>query len=297
MFDYIIQKVLLNYNRYCNSLQILDKYMRQMISSLYCYSTLDSIITNKGKRIRSILALDFYCKYNSNISDLLYKILALIELTHFGSLLHDDVIDDNNYRRNQASFKYLYGIKQSILTGDYLLIKVFDLFLNTVLNNTVSNKYLLNQFIKACTSTAYGACVEQQLNLDSNLQDYIKVAGLKTGSLFKFACLAGSALSNTEFDNVKYASIYGMYFGIIYQVQNDLNDYKCNTYQESEDYTQSNITFPIILINRYIQNIKHIFKHKSQYNYELIKSIIVTKKFNEISLQVLQKYLECLTNT
>ena len=124
-----ILKKITNKQNIDNDIQNVNQCISSLISDIYFYDKIQYLINNKGKRIRSILSLYYYYRYynkNSYNIEELYNILAIVELTHFASLLHDDVIDNSTSRRYEKSFNYLYGNKNSILIGDYLLISVFN---------------------------------------------------------------------------------------------------------------------------------------------------------------------------
>lgn len=287
----------------------IDEFINKLILDLYFYNKINYLINNKGKHTRTLLSLQYYYKYKTNNSyniNILYKIISIVELTHFASLLHDDVIDNSKYRREEYSFNYLYGNKNSILIGDYLLINNFNKLLR-ILDKEQYSKYIINQFIKSSIDTVYGAYLENNLNnsidsvlsnnsnIKSIIENYIRIAKLKTGSLFKFSCISGCILSNTDFNNVKQAASFGLVFGIIYQIQNDLNDYKYSNYKESEDYMQGNITFPIIILQS-ITDIRQIFYNKSNTNFNKIKELINTNQFKDTLNYIINKYINKILN-
>lgn len=294
----ILSKIIVEKNINGDIIQVSES-LNLMLSNLYCYDQIKYLINNKGKHLRPILALHYFYKYKLNNSydvNELYKILAIVEITHFASLLHDDVIDNSKTRRFEHSLNYLYGNKNSILIGDYLLVNSFNNLIKT-LNNRCYGKYIIDQFIKASSNTAYGAYLENKVSSieEYSIDNYIKIARLKTGALFKFSCISGCVLSNTNFDNIKQAANFGLVFGIIYQIQNDLDDYKCSNYEDSEDYIQSNITFPIIIL-QYFTNINKIFYNKNQKNFDKIKKIMNTVEFKNKLNNVVKKYLIFVKN-
>ncbi len=322
--NYILCDII-NENNFKHDIVNINKYINELILTIYHYNKIKYLVNNKGKRLRSLLALYCYYKYTNrnsyNINEL-YKILAVVELTHFASLLHDDVIDNNNHRRNEKSLNYKYGNKNSILMGDYILIKNFN-YLLQILNNKDYNKYITNQFLKASIDTVYGVSLENSFRFENifnnlyknnntyyikhnniknnqiiNLQNIfentslcIKISKLKTGSLFKFSCIIGSILSNTTFNYVKQSALFGLLFGIIYQIQDDINDYKyCDNYTQSEDYMQNNITLPIIILHS-LFNIERLFYNKNQANFNKIQVLINTKKFQDTTNIIMKPYI------
>lgn len=289
----ILNKIKVKENINKDIIQVSES-LTSMLSDLYCYDKIEYLVNNKGKHIRTILSLYCFYKYkSSNSYDIseLYNILAIVEITHFASLLHDDVIDNSKTRRFESSLNYLYGNKNSILIGDYLLVNSFNNLIK-ILNNKYYSKYIIDQFIKANSNTVYGAYLENRTsNINKcNINNYIKIAKLKTGSLFKFSCISGCILSNTIFNNVKQSSNFGSIFGIIYQMQNDLDDYKYINYEDSEDYMQSNITFPIIILQNFI-NINEVFYNKNQTNFDKIKKMMNTIEFKNKVNNIVKKYL------
>ena len=277
--DSILNKNIL----YSNELIKINEYIKDILSKIDIPNDMYQIIVNSGKRIRSLLAVDIYYRYNRSIPEYLYKVLALVELVHFGSLLHDDVIDQNNIRRMRQSCYCIHGAKQSILLGDYLLAKIFGEISKLPV-------FVVKRFINIASSTAHGACLEQRLKTSSSFQDYIKVISLKTASLFQFSATIG--LWNT--DNVVKIGTYATCFGIVYQVQNDLNSYYCNVFTDSEDYMQDNITLPLIIL---FPKYAYLFRDKNQRNFDCIKDLCHSTSFQHSVFSKMSRYLKCLTNS
>ena len=286
MFHYLIK---IN-NKYNKQLKILDFYILQLVD----YFKIPNIVelVRRGKRIRSRISFDIYYQnnLNNNNTDInieMYKTLALLELTHLSSLLHDDVIDNNKTRRNTSSLFSIYGAKKSILTGDYLLINIFNEALKLP-------EKLFKNFIKYSKSTAYGAILEQQLTINSTINDYFKVVWLKTSSFFIFATLCGLFFANAPLETLKCNLRKSICFGIIFQIQNDLDEYKKYNFIENEDYINSNITFPIIILRLINLKYEKFFLEKSQNNYIKIQSIINSLNFCNLANTICAKYINII---
>ncbi len=285
MFSELIKLVLDKKTTYHTDLNIINNYIEKILFKTKIQNDICQIIMSSGKRIRSLFALDIYYQYYKIIPIHIYKILALVELIHFGSLLHDDVIDKNNVRRGKRSVYNLYGSKKTILLGDYLLIKIFN-----EITKSHFDQCIIDRFIKTASAIAYGACFEQNLNTTCCFKDYIKTVSLKTSSLFRFASTIG--LRNLE--NISKIGIYATCFGIIYQVQNDLDDYNIEIFENSEDYIQNNVTYPFIkLSSKHLQ----LFINKNQDNFLQIKKFIQSEEFKRQAIFDLSKYLKRLTNS
>lgn len=263
----------------------INHYIFDILSNINIPSYVLDIILHTGKRIRTLLALEIYYRYHRTVPKNLYKILALVELIHFASLLHDDVIDNGTVRRGKSSVYKVYGAKKTILLGDYLLAKIFS-----EISKLPTEKYVIDRFIKVATDTAYGAYLEQNLLPSATLQDYIKMVSMKTASLFQFATTVGI----WHLDNVPKIGTFATCFGIIYQVQNDINDYRHQAFHDSEDYMQGNITYPVIVLYKKYSD---LFTNKNQQNFATIQGIIQSKTFKQRSYSQLFPYLKRLTDT
>lgn len=283
----VIDKILAKRPQYSEELNIVDLYIEHFISKDCNIQFASNFIVGKGKRIRSILYFHFWNNDHDISEDIKYKTIALIEVIHFASLLHDDVVDNNTVRRNEDSFMVKYGKKISILVGDLLISKVINEFLKL----HYQDRIVVNQFLKACSSTAYGGYLEQTLDKESTLDQYIRASSLKTGSLFKLCCFLGTYLSTSDFAKAKKLATYGLCFGIIFQTQNDINCYKFRKFESSEDYTQGTITFPVIVLRDHFEVKQEQLICPNQKNYEKIQTMIDTDDFSDITKFILSKYV------
>lgn len=290
MFSIEIDKILSKKSIVENDLLNEEIYLSEFIKMSPQGALISPFIIGKGKRVRSILYFYFLNKFsNKHIDDdIKYKSIALLEILHFASIIHDDIVDNNFNRRNKESFFKKYGKKQSILIGDYILIKTLNEFLK--LNH--ANKIVQNLFVKSCQSTAYGAILEQILTDQSTISDYLKVASLKTSPFFKISCFLGSYFGSQNFETSKKAAIFGICFGVLFQVQNDINCYKFKNFEESEDYVQKNMTLPIFIIRDYMGYNINQFNKTSHDGYQFIKNLIFSENFEKILKRLLKKYID-----
>jgi geranylgeranyl pyrophosphate synthase len=221
-----------------------------------------------------------------------HETAALIETIHNASIMHDDVIDNNFIRRNTNSFLKTHGYKESILIGDFIIIESIKRFLNLHTKDKFAKKY----FLKECRNTAYGALLEQKLNKSNTvfeIGECIKMMAFKTSPLFKLSCLLGAHLTEQPFSLCKKAAMFGVYFGIIFQAQNDINSYQFVEYHESEDYMQKNITLPIIILcNNFGFSLENFKKNTNQKDYLTIKKNIFTVSFEKRLNHHLQNYID-----
>ena len=281
MFSELINRVISKGNS--EDLAKLENSISDFLESNHYFSVIEPFILGKGKRIRSIL---YFLNWNSDNSSLKkYKTAAMIEMIHFASILHDDVIDNNFSRRNGNSFLKEQGKRNSILFGDLLLVKA----INELLKIHSDESLVKNFCMRECSAMAYGAVSERMLSDKSSLDDCLKVASLKTGALFKLSCFLGEYLSSGDFDKAKSAAIFGLCFGTIFQIQNDFDSYKSPIFSESEDFVQKNITSPILILRDFFDFDLERFFNSNQENYESIKQIIHSARFRNVTSGILKK--------
>lgn len=261
MFRNLIQNVL-------EKRQIYQEYLNKVIEYLKLISEGEKL--PQGKLIRPII---FFMQSSGEITDKHCETAAIIELIHTASIIHDDIIDSNKTRRGVSSLFALYGRKMSIIKGDFLLISAFKQFMKLFQYDDFAVKY----FMRECYSTAYGAILEQQLNQSDNpnMREYIRVASLKTGAMFKLSAILGAYTSGKTFKECVKAAMYGLHFGTIFQIQNDIDSYIPSNFADSEDYVQKNITLPIVMMySKKLLNINEYKSHTDQVQYELIRKFI-----------------------
>ncbi|MDR1609852.1 MAG: polyprenyl synthetase family protein [Holosporales bacterium] len=287
MFTEIIDQLLLKKTSFGPELETLDHYIAGLIALHDGLQQLGPRIIGKGKRIRSILYLAIWNKTCCLSEELKFKTIAILEIIHFASLLHDDVIDGHVVRRGEPSFAGNHGDKTSILMGDLTVIKMITEFMHLHHDCDI----IKNLFLRECSSTAYGAILEQRLHIESPLSEYVRCASLKTGSLFKLACFLGSYISVGDFNLAREMAILGLCVGIIFQLQNDIDGYGSTKFEDSEDYIMKHITFPIVIVRDYFGVDAQKLFVPQQSNYEVIRSTIHSAKFRDIAEYVMGKYL------
>lgn len=177
-------------------------------------NSLSDFIISGSKFIRSKLAILYLKSQNIEIKNEINKVLAAGEIIHNASLLHDDVIDNAETRRNFETFAKKFNSKVSILAGDYLLAQAIEKILS------LNNLEILEKF-KNCTKRMTEAEIKQFFLrgvLPSN-QEYLEICKGKTASLFSIMLETTSELSGLD---GKIANFFGEIFGICFQIKNDL---------------------------------------------------------------------------
>ena len=146
---------------------------------------------------------------------------SAIELLHTESVIHDDIIDEENLRRGKPSFHVKYGYNSSILTADFVL----GIILN--IGSKINSPKISAELSKAATKMSEGEMMEIMLAKDPRLKedDYIKVVEHKTASLFEAAAKIGAILGFGLEEEIRAMGSFGHLLGIAYQIHDDLLDW------------------------------------------------------------------------
>ncbi|MDW0330419.1 MAG: polyprenyl synthetase family protein [Nitrososphaeraceae archaeon] len=180
-----------------------------------------------GKRIRPLIlvlsAETILANKHSNtdITEDMFLASCAIELLHTQSVIHDDIIDKQDYRRGKPSFHIKYGYNSSILTADFVLGIILSIC--TKINNAKVSAELSTAAIKM----SEGEMMEIKLTKDPYLKedDYIKVVEHKTASLFEAASKIGSLLGGGTDEEICAMGSFGHLLGIAYQIHDDIMDW------------------------------------------------------------------------
>lgn len=181
-----------------------------------------------GKRIRPLILVLSSESVNADkkegIGDKredIFLASSAIELLHTESVIHDDIIDEENLRRGKPSFHVKYGYNSSILTADFVL----GIILN--IGSKIDSPKISAELSKAATKMSEGEMMEIMLAKDPRLKedDYIKVVEHKTASLFEAAAKIGAILGFGLEDEIRAMGSFGHLLGIAYQIHDDLLDW------------------------------------------------------------------------
>ena len=241
----------------------------------------------KGKQLRPVMCLLSSKMINKNYSKLKSDIYmsAALEFIHAATLLHDDVIDKGTIRRGQKSINEIWNNKFSVLLGDFMFSKSFQLM--TQGKSLKAMEHLSEVSSKISEGEFLQLSNENNVNLKSS--EYIKIISLKTAELFGAAMKVPAVLTgkkNQEIDNLYKL---GINFGIIFQIIDDTLDYfgDRNTGKKiGKDFIEGKITLPIILLLKKVSKndaikIKKVF-NKNIRNQKDLKFISSQLEKNEI---------------
>ncbi|MFH1823729.1 MAG: polyprenyl synthetase family protein [Candidatus Firestonebacteria bacterium] len=175
---------------------------------------------NKGKYLRPALVLLSGKIVNGRdklINDKLISLSSAVEMIHNASLIHDDIIDDDESRREVLSLNKKFGNHMAMMIGDMLYTRAFLLLANNCNEKTL--RIVANCVEKMC----YGE-IKEITKDNLNLMEYLEIIKCKTASFMSACCEAGAIISGGDEEIVKSMRNYGLNFGIAYQLRDDYLD-------------------------------------------------------------------------
>ena len=206
----------------------------------------EHLVEAGGKRLRPLLtiAAAHVCDYQGQHH---YKLAAAVEFIHSATLLHDDVVDASTKRRGRKTANLIWGNAPSILVGDFLFARAFNLMVET------GSLEALGILSKASSVIAEGEV--QQLaglrDVDMNIQTYMHVIGAKTAALFSAATEVAPVLAGRSSKHRTALKTYGQELGLAFQLVDDALDYGgfelALGKSVGDDFREGKMTLPVII--------------------------------------------------
>lgn len=203
------------------------------------------IVGNGGKRLRPMLLL-LAAKALGGVSSKHLIMAAVIEFIHTATLLHDDVVDESDLRRGKESANAVWGNAASVLVGDYLYSRAFEMMVRT------GNMRVMEILSKTTTAIAEGE-VLQLLNCnnpETTEAKYLEVIARKTAILFSAATRLSAVIAGVSLETEENLARYGQHLGIAFQLIDDALDYTATTEELGknlgDDLAEGKPTLPLI---------------------------------------------------
>ena len=264
----------------------------------------DYHIETGGKRLRALLTLGAakLCGYSKGSRDI--NLAACVELIHSATLMHDDVIDEGIMRRGKATLNKVWDNQSSVLIGDYLLSRCFEMMVED------GNLEVLKLLSSTSSKIAQGEVLQLQHKgeVDMLEETYLKIISAKTAELFAAATKVGAILSNVDVKEKKALEFYGRNLGLTFQIADDTLDYnselKLFGKKIGQDFFEGKITLPIILLFQKLNSLekkllKEIFNKELRIEEDFYKVISLIKKYKVIEecYQKAQHYINLASNS
>lgn len=264
------------------NMESVNLHLRKQLNSdvVLINQIAEYIIANGGKRLRPMLmllisqALNYQGQQHINLA-------AVIELIHTATLLHDDVVDESDMRRGEKTSHEIWGNAASVLVGDFLYSKSFQMMVQA------DDMRIMSVLANATNRISEGE-VQQLLNignLDITEAAYYQIIENKTAKLFEAACELAAILGELNDDEIKELAAFGMHLGAAFQIADDVLDYTADAETMGknlgDDFAEGKLTLPLI----------YLLKNGSDVEKQLIQSAIQNPEhadFNQIKNIVTQ---------
>ncbi|MDR2349774.1 MAG: polyprenyl synthetase family protein [Deltaproteobacteria bacterium] len=203
-----------------------------------------------GKRLRPIIYLLSYASLGKKLDAKQFRRAIVFELIHMASLLHDDIVDDSDTRRGRKAAHAVYGMREAILAGDYLLARAATAAMET------ENLDFVRILVGIIEDLATGELLQLKAKGDATLtaEDYLVTIELKTATLLRAAASAGALFGEADEKQKKDIDSFALNFGLAFQVVDDVLDYEADPdvlgKPVLKDLSEGRITLPLILALR-----------------------------------------------
>lgn len=229
-------------------LTALDGFLRGQLTAFEpeIREMVDYCIDASGKRIRPALVFLGGWRGPTAISADLVRLAAVVEMVHLATLVHDDIMDGAEIRRNRRTATTAYGPTSAVLLGDALFAHALNL----------ATQFPTTEVCAAVSESTRRVCsgeIVQTLRRGSaniTLAEYRRIIDLKTAELFRVSCLLGAKLAGYPPAFVEAAARFGRHLGIAYQIFDDLADYFADEKNAGKtlgtDLASGKLTLPLI---------------------------------------------------
>ena len=273
-----------------DKLILLDERIKQKLASKV--ELVDDMtkyhLNTGGKRIRALLTLGSakLCGYQNGGRDI--NLSACVELIHAATLMHDDVIDNGEVRRGKKTLNKIWGNQSSILVGDYLLSRCFEMMVDD------GDLEILKLLSSTSAEISQGEVLQLQhkKGIDILEETYLRIISWKTASLFAASTKVGAILSKKENKTKDALYSYGKNLGLTFQIADDTLDYNSDLKifgkEIGNDFFEGKVTLPIILLYQKINNkekkeLFEIFNKSSRDKNDLNKILEMINKYKVIN--------------
>ena len=178
------------------------------------------VADTRGKRLRPILVL-LCAKLFGEVNETTLRAATFVEMVHSATLIHDDVVDNDDERRNKASVKAQFGNLSAVLAGDFLLAKAMLLLAQP------DDYVILQEMLQTSAAMSEGELMQDASfwRPDGRQNDaYLDIITRKTAMLMRSCCVAGALSVDASPEQVQQIADFGLNFGILFQLRDDLLD-------------------------------------------------------------------------
>ncbi len=234
-------------SRIADDMRQVDAVIRSSLSSQVplIHQISDYIIHSGGKRLRPALVL-MAGDLAGGVSPGHHQLATIVEFIHTATLLHDDVVDASELRRGKSTANHVYGNPASVLVGDFLYSRAFQMMVN------LQNMQVMHILANATNLISEGEVLQllNVRNVGVTEQDYLRVIHFKTAKLFEAAAQLGAVQHGLPAAQTQALADYGMHLGTAFQLIDDVLDLTGDSAQIGKalgnDLVEGKVTLPLL---------------------------------------------------
>ena len=237
-----------------NNAKIVNKYLNSKLKGnpKKLYDAAGHLIVNGGKRLRPYMVIRS-CQILGGKSSTAMIAASAVEMVHNFTLVHDDIMDNDEMRHGVPTVHKKFGMPIAILAGDVLFSKAFQIISESKLSPN-ANTHLISRLAKACVDVCEGQLLDIKMADEKRIpteSEYITMIGKKTAALFDVSCAMGAICATNKPKDISNLSAFGRNLGIAFQITDDLigvmGDPKVTKKPVGNDLREGKKSLPILM--------------------------------------------------
>lgn len=234
--------------------KIVNKYLNSKLKGnpKKLYDAAGHLIIHGGKRLRPYMVIRS-CQIVGGKSSNAMSAASAVEMVHNFSLVHDDIMDNDEMRHGVPTVHKKYGMPLAILAGDVLFSKAFQIISDSKLSSSATTQ-LVSRLAKACVDICEGQLLDVKMAEGKKIPsqtEYITMIGKKTAALFDVSCAMGAICASNKNNDILNLSSFGRNLGIAFQITDDLigvmGDPKITKKPVGNDLREGKKSLPILM--------------------------------------------------
>ena len=244
-----------------NNAKIVNKYLNSKLKGnpKKLYDAAGHLIVNGGKRLRPYMVIRS-CQILGGKSSTAMIAASAVEMVHNFTLVHDDIMDNDEMRHGVPTVHKKFGMPIAILAGDVLFSKAFQIISESKLSPN-ANTHLISRLAKACVDVCEGQLLDIKMADEKRIPteaEYITMIGKKTAALFDVSCAMGAICATNKPKDISNLSDFGRNLGIAFQITDDLigvmGDPKVTKKPVGNDLREGKKSLPILMAIKLAKN-------------------------------------------
>lgn len=216
------------------------------------YDAAGHLIVNGGKRLRPYMVIRS-CQILGGKASTAMPAASAVEMVHNFTLVHDDIMDNDEMRHGVPTVHKKFGMPVAILAGDVLFSKAYQIISNSKLSSNANNQ-LISRLAKACVDVCEGQLFDIKMAEEKRIpsqSEYINMISKKTAALFDVSCSMGAICATNNKKDIQNLSSFGKNLGIAFQITDDLigvmGDPKITKKPVGNDLREGKKSLPILM--------------------------------------------------